>query len=128
MAAGVAVVFGLLTVVEGSLVLLGISHPDYVVLQPLLIYNVIMGVIGLVAGAALWLNRRWALTLAIIIGAAHVIVLLVVGMMYLSGEAVALHSVRAMTVRSVIWLAIVWMAWMARRAETPQQATSERQR
>ncbi len=127
-AAGVAVSFSLLSVVDGSQVFLRISHPDYVVLPPLLIYNVIMGVIGLVSGAGLWLNRRWALTLTTIIGAAHVIVLLVVGTMYLSGGAVALHSVRAMTVRSVIWLAIVWIAWKTRSADTPQQATPERQR
>jgi len=110
-AAAVASAFSFASIVEGSGVLLGLSHPDYVVLTPLLIYNVIMGVVGLVAGAALWLNRRWALTVTAIIGAAHVIVLLVVGAVFLSGGAVALHSVRAMTVRSVIWLAIVWGAW-----------------
>ena len=108
--------------------LLGNSHPDYVVLPSLLKDNVIMGVIGLVAGAALWLNRRWALTLTTIIGAAHVIVLLVVGTMYLPGGAVALHSVQAMTIRSVIWLAIVWVAWKTRSADIPQQSTPETQR
>ncbi|MEO8168530.1 MAG: hypothetical protein ABI623_09795 [bacterium] len=110
-AAGVAAAFSLVTIVEGSQVLLGISHPDYVVLLPLLMYNVTMGVVGLVSGVALWLNRHRALTLVAIIGAAHIIVLLIVGVMYFSGGAVALNSVRAMTMRSVIWLAIAWIAW-----------------
>ncbi|MEO8168778.1 MAG: hypothetical protein ABI623_11055, partial [bacterium] len=84
-AAGVAIAFSLLTITEGSQVLLGISHPDYVVLPWLLIYNVIMGVVGLVSGVALWLNGRWARTLVASIGVAHVVVLLVIGLMYLSG-------------------------------------------
>jgi hypothetical protein len=117
-AAGVAVAFSFLTIVEGSQVLLGMTRPEYIVLTPLLIYNVIMGVVGLVAGAALWLNRRWALTLTAIIGAAHVVVLLAVGAMYLSGGAVALHSVRAMIMRSVVWLAIVWVAWKTVKASS----------
>ena len=55
-AAVVAVLFSLLTVVEGLQVLLGITNPEYIVLTPLLIYNVIMGFVGLFAGIVLWRN------------------------------------------------------------------------
>ncbi|KAF0141763.1 MAG: hypothetical protein FD122_1318 [Stygiobacter sp.] len=92
-AAGVAAVFSLLTIVEGAQVLLGITRPDYVVLTPLLVYNVTMGVIGVFVGVALWINNRWSLKLTTIVVAAHLIVLLTVGVIYLLSGAVASHSV-----------------------------------
>lgn len=110
-AASVAVVFSLLTIVEGTQVLLGITQPEYVVLTPLLIYNVLMGFVGLFAGIALWRNLGWALKLTTLVVAAHIIVLLTVGVIYLSGGAVASHSVNAMVIRSVIWAAITLVAW-----------------
>lgn len=115
-AAGVAAAFSLLTITEGSRVLLGVTQPDYVVLTPLLIYNVIMGVVGCIAGAALWLNRRHARILTATLGAAHVIVLLIAEAMFLSGGPVALHSVQAMTMRAVIWTAIAWVTWKTVKA------------
>jgi len=42
-AAVAAVIFGLATVTAGGRVLLGYSEPGYVVYQPLLIYNTLMG-------------------------------------------------------------------------------------
>lgn len=110
-AASVAVVFSLLTIVEGTRVLLGITQPDYVVFAPLLVYNVTMGVVGVFAGVALWINYGWSLRLTKIVVAAHIIVLLTAGVIYLSGNAVALHSVNAMIVRSVVWVAITLVAW-----------------
>lgn len=110
-AAGVAVVFSLLTIVEGTQVLLGITQPEYVVLTPLLIYNVLMGFIGLFAGVVLWINYGWSLRLTTMVVAAHLMVLLIVGVIYLSGGAVASHSVNAMVIRSVIWAAITLVAW-----------------
>jgi len=110
-AAGVAVVFSLLTTIEGTQVLLGITQPEYVVLTPLLIYNVLMGIVGLFAGVVLWRNLGWALKLTTLVVAAHIIVLLTVGVIYLSGGAVASHSVNAMVIRSVIWAAITLVAW-----------------
>lgn len=110
-AAGVAAVFSLLTIVEGAQVLLGITRPNYVVLTPLLVYNVTMGVIGVFVGVALWINNRWSLKLTTIVVAAHLIVLLTVGVIYLLSGAVASHSVNAMVVRSVIWVTITLVAW-----------------
>ena len=113
-AAGVAVVFSLLTIVEGTQVLLGITQPEYVVLTPLLVYNVTMGVVGIFAGVALWINYGWSLKLTMIVVAAHLIVLLIVAAIYLAGGAVASHSVNAMVIRSVIWAAITLVAWKTR--------------
>lgn len=113
-AASVAVVFSLLTIVEGTQVLLGITQPEYVVLTPLLIYNVLMGFVGLFAGIVLWINYAWSLRLTTMVVAAHLIVLLIVGVIYFSGGAVASHSVNAMVIRSVIWAAITLVAWKTR--------------
>ncbi|HRN26738.1 MAG TPA: hypothetical protein PLT78_09235 [Ignavibacteriaceae bacterium] len=110
-AAVVAVVFSLLIIVEGSLVLLGITQHEYIVFTPLLIYNILMGVVGLIAGIMLWLNRKKAFMLTKLIVAAHLIVLLIVGVMYFSSNAVALHSLQAMGIRVVIWLIITLVAW-----------------
>lgn len=110
-AASVAVVFSLLTTIEGTQVLLGITQPGYVVLTPLLIYNVLMGFVGLFAGVVLWRNLGWALKLTTLVVAAHIIVLLTVGVIYLSGGAVAAQSINAMVIRSVIWAAITLVAW-----------------
>jgi uncharacterized protein YacL len=110
-AALVAVVFSLLTIVEGAQVLLGITQPDYVVHTPLLIYNVVMGFVGLLVGVVLWINHGWSLRLTTMVVGAHIIVLLIVGVIYLSGVAIALHSVNAMAIRSAIWAAITLVAW-----------------
>jgi len=110
-AASIAVVFSLLTIVEGTQVLLGITQPEYVVLTPLLIYNVLMGFVGLFAGIVLWRNLGWSLKLTTLVVAAHIIVLLTVGVIHLSGGAVASHSVNAMIIRSVIWAAITLVVW-----------------
>lgn len=109
-AAAVAIVFSLLTLVEGSQVLLGVTQPEYIVLKPLLIYNVVMAIVGLAAGVALWLNRRRAFTLVATVAAAHIVVLIIVGAMYFADGAVALHSVQAMVIRSAIWLALAGVA------------------
>jgi hypothetical protein len=113
-AALLAAAFSLLTIVEGAQVLLGITQPDYVVHTPLLIYNVLMGFAGLFAGAVLWINHGWSLRLTTMVVAAHLIVLLIVGVIYLSDGAVASHSVNAMVIRSVIWAAITLVAWKTR--------------
>ncbi len=117
-AAGVAVIFSILTTVDGFQVLLGISKPDYIVLQPLLIYNVIMGVVGVIVGVMLWLNRARALKLAVIVTSMHLIVLALVSIMYLASGVVALHSVQAMGLRSIVWLGIVWLTWMSKKSST----------
>ena len=118
-AASVAVVFSILSIIEGAQVLWGMTQTEYIMLTPLLLYNVAMGVVGVFVGIALWLNHRWALLLTTIVAAAHLTVLLVVGVLYFSGGAVAMHSVQAMSIRSVVWLAIAWVAWKTSKSIAP---------
>jgi len=110
-AATVAVVFSLLTIVEGSQVLLGITQQDYIVFTPLLIYNVVMGIVGLFVGVLIWFNNKKALTLTSIVTVLHLIVLVVVAIIFISDGPVAMHSVQAMIIRSAVWLAITLVTW-----------------
>ncbi len=95
-AASVAVVFSVLSIIEGTKVLLGISQTEYIVLTPLLIYNVGMGFIGVFVGVVLWRNHARSLMFTLMVAAAHLFVLIVVGVLYISGGVVAEHSVQAM--------------------------------
>lgn len=61
-AAVIAIIFSLLAIVEGSKVLLGISVQDYIVFAPLLVYNVMMGIVGLFADSAICINTKKAMT------------------------------------------------------------------
>jgi len=70
-AALLALVIGLLTIVEGSIVLLGLETNPYPVLPWLLRYNVAMGVVSLAASHGLWRERKWAETLSAIVLVCH---------------------------------------------------------
>ncbi|MEW5843783.1 MAG: hypothetical protein AB1775_11020 [Bacteroidota bacterium] len=110
-AAVIAIIFSLLTIVEGSSVLLGISMPEYAVFKPLLVYNVIMGIVGVFAGSAIWLITKKAVTYAKIILAAHTIVMVIVISIHFLSDAISMHSVQSMTIRVVVWLIISSLTW-----------------
>ena len=110
-AAGIAVIFSLLTIVAGSQVLLGMTQPAYIVLTPLLIYNVFMGFVGVMTGVAFWMNHKKAVILIKIVAGAHLVVLLTIVVIYLAAVAVARQSIQAMSLRVVIWTIIALVAW-----------------
>ena len=110
-AAGIAVIFSLLTIVAGSQVLLGMTQPAYIVLTPLLIYNVFMGFVGVMTGVAFWMNHKKAVILIKIVAGAHLVVLLTVVVIYFAAGAVARQSIQAMSLRVVIWAIIALVAW-----------------
>ena len=110
-AATVAVLFSLLTIVEGSQVLLGVTKQEYIVFAPLIIYNVAMAIVGLFVAIMIWINHKNALTITSIVTALYLIVLIIVAVIFISDGPVAMHSVQAMTIRSVVWLAITLVTW-----------------
>jgi len=110
-AATVTVLFSLLSIVEGCQVLLGATQQEYIVFTPLLIYNVIMGIVGLFVGVLIWVNHKKALTLTSIVTVIHLIVLIIVAVIFISDGPVSMHSVQAMIIRSVVWLAITFVTW-----------------
>ncbi|MDP1994613.1 MAG: hypothetical protein Q8K40_05125 [Ignavibacteria bacterium] len=115
--AGVAMVFSVASIVEGTKVLFGISQPDYIVFTPLLVYNVIMGVIGVLGGVIIWMNHRRALTLVTTIAVVHFFVLLLIVAVYLLSGTVALDSVQAMILRSLIWGFIAVITWKNNKSD-----------
>ena len=107
LAALLALVIGLLTIVEGGIVLLGLETKPYPVLPWLLRYNVVMGFVSLAAGHGLWREQRWAETLSRTIRNCHGAVFLWLVVMDLLGMTVAVNSIGAMLFRTAIWTGIM---------------------
>jgi len=117
----VAVVFGVVTIIAGSSVLLG-ADPGYVVFRPLLIYNAAMGAVYVAAGIVAWRSLERGKHAAAAIFVLNLLVLGTIGYLYAAGSAVAVESLRAMTLRTVVWLVLfLGLAWAGRSA----QATKE---
>lgn len=116
----VAILFGLVTVFAGARVLLG-ADPGYVVFGPLLIYNTIMGFSYIAAGVMAWRSLVRGRQAAAAIFVLNLLVLAAIGTLYATGGAVAVESVRAMTLRSVVWLALfIGLAWLGRKHTTDE--------
>lgn len=114
LAAAVAILFGVATLFAGGRVLLG-SDPGYAVFRPLLIYNSAMGVAYLAAGVTVWRSVNVGRYAAGAIFLLNLLVLLGILVVYRSGGVVAVDSLRAMTLRTVVWLALfLALSWLGR--------------
>jgi hypothetical protein len=119
-AAVVAVVFGLATIREGGAVLLGEpaavrAAGNYVPF--VLWFNAMAGFAYVAAGAGLWFRLRWAAMLALAIAAVTLAVFAAFGVHIALGGAYELRTIVAMSLRSVVWLAISALAYrLVRRA------------
>lgn len=117
----VAILFGMLTIKSGGMVLFteGEAHQaagDYVPF--VLWFNFMAGFAYIVAGIGLWLQRRWAASLALIIAVATVMVFIALGVHIYSGGAYEMRTVVAMSLRSGVWTTIALVAfWQHRMAE-----------
>lgn len=107
-AAVIAVVFGLLTIFVGGQTLLGYSDPGYTVFTPLLIFNALMGFIYAGSGFLIWKKLSTGIKSAKIIFLINVAVLVLILVIYLTGELVAVDSIKAMSFRTGIWL-MIWV-------------------
>jgi hypothetical protein len=112
----VAIAFGLLTIFAGGRVLFLDVDPGYLVFRPLLMFNTAMGVAYVIVGVALWRDVRWSVSGAGTIVALNLAVLGTIGVLYASGGGVASDSLRAMTLRCGIWLALLAGALLTRPA------------
>lgn len=124
-AAIIALIFSLLTIVEGSQVLLGITQPEFIVLTPLLIYNVIMGILGLLVSSTIWLNHKKVMTYIKIVLTAHTTVMVIVIFIHLLSTAISMHSVQAMIVRVVVWLIIASLTWKSNKSIVNKNITEK---
>lgn len=108
-AGGVAIAFGLLTVVSGGTTLLGALEMGAVVLF-VLWFNTLAGLAYVVAGLGLWQGRRWAWPLSLAIFAATLLVFVAFGLHVAQGGAFEMRTVYAMALRSAVWGAIALVA------------------
>jgi hypothetical protein len=115
-AAAVAVAFGLLTVGEGGTVLFGseaarLAAGQYVPF--VLWFNFLAGFVYVIAGAGLWVHRRWAVWLALSVAAGTAAVFAAFGIHVLLGGAFEVRTVAAMSLRTAVWAVI--SAYASRR-------------
>jgi hypothetical protein len=116
-AAVVAVAFGLATLKEGGTVLFGAAAArraagHYVPF--VLWFNFLAGFAYVVAGAGLWLRRRWGAALAFALAAATLVVYAAFAAHVMLGGAYERRTVFAMALRSAVWIAISVAAWRGR--------------
>jgi hypothetical protein len=109
LAGGIAIVFGVATVLAGGRVLFGsdaarAAAGAYV--SFVLWFNFIAGFAYIVAGAGLMLRRRWAALLALAIAAATVLAAAAFGVHIMGGGAYEMRTVAALALRIGVWIAI----------------------
>ena len=110
----VAIGFGLLTIKEGGMTLSGdeaavSAAGNYVPF--VLWFNFVAGFAYVIAGAGLWMRQRWALWLAVAIAAATALTFAAFGVHVLLGGLYEKRTVIAMSMRTLVWLAIAAVAW-----------------
>lgn len=104
-AAVLAFIIGAMAIFAGGQVLLG-KVMDYYVIDWLPVYNLIAGLVSsFVAAILIWKGSKYAMSAAVGIFAVHGIVMLVLQTAY--RDLVAPDSIKAMTVRLVVWLIIL---------------------
>ena len=109
----VALCFGLLTVKEGGTVLFGdeaarVAAGHFVPF--VLWFNFLAGFAYVIAGAGLWMQRRWAAWLAIAIVSTTVLTFVAFGVHVFSGGAFEQRTVIAMALRTLVWAVVAAVA------------------
>jgi len=105
----IAILFGLLTLKSGGAVLFidgadRIAAGNYI---PFVLWsNFILGFFYIIAGVGIWLQKRWATWLAIIITVATLIVFVSFVMHINGGGLYEQRTLKAMILRSSVWVVI----------------------
>ncbi|KAA3644348.1 MAG: hypothetical protein DWP95_04705 [Proteobacteria bacterium] len=107
----IAIVFGLMTIREGGMVLYGneaalTAAGDYVPF--VLWFNFMAGFFYVISGVGLWLQRRWAVWLAVVIAITTALMFVAFGLHVAFGGAFAKRTVVAMSLRTGVWTAIAF--------------------
>lgn len=107
-----AVLFGLLTLVSGGSVLFDEAARQaaghYV---PFVVwFNFLAGFAYIIAGAGLWLGRRWAVWLSFLIAGATALMFVVLAGYIMSGGGYETRTLGAMSLRTLVWGVIAAVA------------------
>jgi len=115
-AAAIALLIGAITIFAGGQVVLLGKVMDYYVIDWLPVYNLIVGIISVFVTAILiWKGSRVALPAAVATLIAHSIVMVVLQAAY--RDMVASESIKATTVRIILWLIIVTLMLIQARQD-----------
>jgi hypothetical protein len=112
-AAGVATLFGLLTIMAGGRALFGGVEARAAVgdaVPFVLWFNFLAGFFYVLAGVGLFARQSWAARLSIAIFFATILVLIAFAIHLLLGGAYEMRTVGAMSLRTVVWGIIVGVA------------------
>ena len=110
----IAIAFGLLTLKSGGEVLFidGAGREAAGNFVPYVLWsNFILGFLYIVAGIGIWLQKRWAVWLALFILTVTLAVFAIFGFHILQGGLFEQRTVGAMILRSVVWLVISIFAY-----------------
>ena len=111
--AGVAAIaFGSLTLISGGSALFGAVDMGAVV-PFVLRFNFIAGFAYVIGGLLLMIGHRLAMPVALIILIATAAVFAAFGWRVLAGDAFEMRTVGAMTLRTLFWAVMVWVAMKA---------------
>ena len=107
-----AMAFGLLTIVEGGHVLFDSTDPARASAVPFVLwFNFLAGFAYVAAGLGLLRRQTWAVWLSVAIAAGTLLVFGAFGLHVLTGGAYAERTPVALTLRSVVWVAIAIVGW-----------------
>ncbi len=112
-ASGIAVVFGILTIVSGGRVLFGGAAAQAAAgnaVPFVLWFNFLSGFAYVLAGVGIAMGRRWSVTLSIALAAAIAAVFVLFGLHVYQGGAFEMRTVGAMSLRLLVWVAIAAVA------------------
>jgi hypothetical protein len=110
----IAVVFGLLTIKSGGSVLFvdGIAREEAGNYVPFVLwFNFLAGFAYLLAGAGLFVKKRWAAWLSIVIAATTIAVFALFGLHILDEGMYEVRTIVAMSLRTVVWVLIAIFAY-----------------
>ena len=108
-----AALIGGISVIAGTRVLLNIDTPGYQVLDWLVVYNILLGLVSLYVAFSLWKKPNYKLPARVLLIHFTVLVLLVT----LYRDTAARDSIRAMSFRSAIWTVILLITYLRTRNE-----------
>lgn len=107
----VAVLFGIATIVSGGNVLFGGGAATAGHYVPFVLwFNFIAGFFYVAAGVALWGQWSWACGLAVALAALNALVYAALGGHIAAGGAYETRTIVAMTLRTLLWIAIAALA------------------
>lgn len=114
-----AFIIGGMAVFAGAQVLMG-NDPGYYVINWLPIYNYTIGILTVfITSIFIFTNSRFALPAAIGTFSLHALVMLILQIAYRS--TVAPDSIRAMTIRMIVWAIILGLMFIQARKNKPLQ-------